>query len=164
MATTGTKFSAPATSDDNGIAKFDCSELGESTINLFIISVPEEYVKPDYKEGTSYHGTFTANTTSMEVTIEKKPDTAVAYTVTVVDQHGAPVAGATVIMCVNNICSPGVITDENGKATNNYETGLQVHVKVTPPAGYNTNNLTPDDDGYIAVIGEGNIEIVITKN
>ena len=163
MATTGTKFSPAVTSDKDGVAKFDCSEFGEGTVYLFIVKVPDEYVKPETDADTSYHGTFSKSSTTLELVIEKKPDTTVAYTVTVVDQYGNPVEGALVTMC-DNVCYPEIATDANGKATNNLEPGLELHIKVKAPAGYNTDNHTPDADGYIAVIGEGDTEIVINKN
>ncbi len=162
MATTGTKFSPRAASGADGVATFDCSELGEGTVYIFIIKVPDGYIKPETEESTSYHATYEKGVTTTNVTIEKKPDESVAYSVTVVDQYGNPVIGATVIMCTN-LCSPGVLTDENGKASNNYAPGSEVHVKIEAPSGYSIPQ-TPDADGYIATIGEGNTEIVITKN
>ena len=45
------------------------------------------------------------------------PNTKVTYKITVVDEAGAPLAGATVQLCVGDICRLPVPTDTNGVAT-----------------------------------------------
>lgn len=57
-------------------------------------------------------------------------DTKNTYTVTVVDADGAPLAGATVQLCVGDICRLPVATDANGVAIIEADAG-DYAVKVT---------------------------------
>ena len=92
-------------------------------------------------DATTAETTADANsqtTVSEEKTTEETETTAanttVAYTVTVVDADGAPLAGATVQLCVGDLCRLPVATDANGVATIEAEAG-EYAVKVTL-AGY----------------------------
>lgn len=80
----------------------------------------------------------TSQTTVSENTTKETETTAanttVTYTVTVVDADGAPLAGATVQLCVGDLCRLPVATDANGVATIEAEAG-EYAVKVTL-AGY----------------------------
>lgn len=58
------------------------------------------------------------------------PDTKNTYTVTVVDADGAPLAGATVQLCVGDLCRLPVATDANGVAVIEADAG-DYTVKVT---------------------------------
>ena len=79
-----------------------------------------------------------SQTTVSENTTKETETTAantnVTYTVTVVDADGAPLAGATVQLCVGDLCRLPVATDANGVATIEAEAG-EYAVKVTL-AGY----------------------------
>jgi len=76
----------------------------------------------------------TSQTTVSENTTEETETTAAntnaTYTVTVVDADGAPLAGATVQLCVGDLCRLPVATDANGIATIEAEAG-EYTVKVT---------------------------------
>jgi len=75
-----------------------------------------------------------SQTTVSENTTKETETTAantnVTYTVTVVDADGAPLAGATVQLCVGDLCRLPVATDANGVATIEAEAG-EYAVKVT---------------------------------
>ena len=60
------------------------------------------------------------NTTPEEVTTPEATtpeETRITYTVTVVDENNAPLAGATVQMCVGDLCRLPALTGENGVAS-----------------------------------------------
>ena len=80
----------------------------------------------------------------------------VTYTVTVVDQDGAPVVGAAVQLCVGNICRLPSPTDANGVAVFDFEPA-DYSVKVTV-SGYTC------EDYYYFDTNSTELNIVLTKN
>lgn len=97
--------------------------------------------------------------TKPETQPETKPATEV-YTIKVVDETGAPVAGVTVQMCIENgSCLLPVKTDANGIATYQKAVDPAYVAKLTTlPDGY-----TGDSD-YHAFDANYNVTITITKN
>ena len=86
---------------------------------------------------TSTNAPVEETTTAPEVTstLGFTPETTVldtnrTYKVTVVDETGAPLAGATVQLCVGEICRLPIATDANGVALIEAEAG-EYAVKVT---------------------------------
>ena len=62
----------------------------------------------------------TPEVTTPEFTIPEETtpeETRVTYTVTVVDENNAPLSGATVQMCVGDLCRLPAVTGENGVAS-----------------------------------------------
>ena len=79
--------------------------------------------------------------TELTVTLqaEQEQDTNVTYTVTIVDQNGNPVVGATIQLCDDENCKLPVVTDESGIAVCSYEQA-DYHVTITElPAGYSSD-------------------------
>ena len=62
----------------------------------------------------------TPEETTPEITIPEETtpeETRITYTITVVDENNAPLAGATVQMCVGDLCRLPALTGENGVAS-----------------------------------------------
>ena len=75
---------------------------------------PEETTPEVTTEVTTPEVTLPEFTTPEETTPE---DTRVTYTVTVVDENNAPLAGASVQMCVGNLCKFPSFTGADGVVT-----------------------------------------------
>ena len=72
---------------------------------------------PEETTGTTSVTTAPVTEETTEESGTEAPTTSkVTYTVTVVDENGAPLAGAEVSLCNNGLCTPAE-TDENGVAT-----------------------------------------------
>lgn len=67
--------------------------------------------------------------------VTEPPFIGVIYKVTVVDENNAPLAGATVQLCVGNLCRLPGVTNADGIATFEYDEPDNYTVKVTL-AGY----------------------------
>lgn len=83
-------------------------------------------------------------------------DTTVVYTVTVVDEDNAPLANATVQLCVGELCRLPVLTDANGVATIEVDEA-DYTVKVTL-AGYT------GEAQYSFATGSTALTVQLTKN
>ena len=98
-----------------------------ASCNLFSSTKPQETTP----EGTT-PGESNPEGTNPEGT--KPEDSTVTYKVTVVDENGAPLSGATVQLCVGDICRLPSVTNADGVATFNFDKA-DYTVKVTL-AGY----------------------------
>lgn len=86
-------------------------------------------------------------------------DEKVAYTLTFVDQNGAPVAGVIANICDESTCSP-MVSDENGVISfENAPYPYDIHV-IRVPDGY-TFDLS---QGFTAPENGGEISFTLTKN
>lgn len=94
-------------------------------------------------------------TETTEETTAPVDDGKVLYTVTVVDENGAPIAGAVVQMCMDT-CIPGV-TNESGVAEFSVEEADYKVSFLTLPAGY-----TYSGDAQEFHFEDGSTEITLT--
>ena len=110
-------------------------------------------------EGINSEVTTPEETTTIQVIIPEvttPADTFVTYTVTVVDENNAPLAGATVQLCVGDICRLPVPTNAQGVATVTADKG-DYTVKVTL-AGYT------GEPSYSFAADSTELTVQLTKN
>ncbi len=161
MITNTTDVFKDGTTDSNG--KFSAEVTG-TNLGVMIVNVPDGYEKPAATNGV-LHAMF-ENGKSVSVTVNKKANTKVTYTVKVVDQNGDAVEGATLQLCPNGTClADNFTTDANGACTKDLSPNLPVDVKiVTLPDGYTKPEAL--NNGYHAKIeaGEAEVTITVTKN
>ena len=93
--------------------------------------------------------------TSTEPEVTPPEPASVTYTVTVVDENNAPLAGATVQMCFGDFCKLPAPTDANGVATFEFEEA-DYTVKVSLE-GYT------GEDYYNFAAGETTLTVQLTK-
>ena len=84
-------------------------------------------------------------------------DGLVTYTVTVVDQDGAPVVGVYIQMCVGDICKLPSPTDENGVAVFEGFDPAEYSVKINGATGYTV------EAAYQFEAGSTELTITLTK-
>ncbi len=88
------------------------------------------------ENNTTATTTETPTTTADNSTETTNPTpTKPTYTVTVVDQNGAPIAGVVVQSCADGLCNPLGKTDANGKISKKL-TEKDYEVSVTKANGY----------------------------
>ncbi len=145
------------TTDASG--KFSTESTGKD-LGVMIVSVPDGYEKPAATNG-AIHAMFN-NDKSVSITVNKKVNVTVAYTVKIVDQNGDAVVGATLQLCPNGTClADNFTTDDNGVCTKELSPDLPVDIKiVTLPDGYTKPAAL--DNGYHAKIEAGKTEVTIT--
>ncbi len=136
------------------------TETDGTNLSVMIVNVPSGYTKP---EGLiSFNGEK-----QLTVTVTKKTEVKVTYSVKVVDQDGNAVEGVSIQLCPNGTCLPdSFTTDSNGTITKDMTPDLPVDVKIiTVPDGYSKPEPL-DANGYHAKIatGETQVTITITKN
>ncbi len=153
---------ATKTSDANGKITIETENQG---LKFMITTVPDGYTKPAAVEA-QYHGVF-GDKKELTVTVTKKTEVKVTYSVKVIDQNGNAVDGVLIQLCPNGVClSDSFVTASNGTITKDMEPNLPVDVKlVTVPDGY-TKPEAIDANGYHAKIaaGETEVTVVITRN
>lgn len=89
----------------------------------------------------------TDSTTESESTTETVTPSKVAYTVTVKNEDGAPVAGVEVQICVGDVCKKPQVTDENGNVT----------FKIDPSDDEMKLQINGGPDGYEYLGADGKI-------
>ena len=118
-----------ATTDSNGRAKITTD--AETSFKAVVTQVPSDYREAGWSimdEKTLVDGTATFTYTAVDL-----PD----WTITVVDQNGAPVAGAKVQMCSGSNCFMPKTTDANGTVVFADFVTAEYHVQINSlPTGY----------------------------
>lgn len=95
-----------------------------------------------------------------EAPATEAPSTKVTYTVTVVDQNGAPVAGVEIQMCDDTSCKMPAPTNAEGVATFSYDPSNYHVTVIAIPEGYAYAEGT---DATTAIdFPEGSTELTVT--
>lgn len=108
-----------------------------TSVLLIACSCKQEPQNNQESNTTSTQATDPESTPTEPVTepVTEPPFTGVIYKVTVVDENNAPLAGATVQLCVGNLCRLPGVTNADGIATFEYDEPDDYTVKITL-AGY----------------------------
>ncbi len=161
MITNATDVFINGTTDDSG--KFSSEANGEN-LGVMIVSLPDGYDKPAAVSG-AMHAMFTSGK-SVTITLNKKVNTVVTYTVKIIDQNNNAVVGAQLQLCPNGTClSDNFVTDAQGVCTKDLSPDLPVDVKIVwlPSEYTKPAELANGYHGKIEA-GETEIIIVVTKN
>ena len=107
---------------------------------------------PDDNGSNPTSGTTTAAQTTTAAPNNNNTPTTVTYTVKVIDETGAPVAGAAVQLCLGDLCKMPALTGADGVASFNYEPDN--YKALVTIEGYNC--------GDYVFFAEGSTELTIT--
>ncbi len=157
MITNSSDVFVNGTTDANG--KFS-SDTNGSNLGVMIVNLPDGYDKPATVSG-AMHATF-GESKSITITVNKKVNVTVTYTVKIVDQDNNAVVGAELQLCPNGTClSDKFVTNDSGVCTKDLSPDLPVDVKIVSlPEGY-TKPEAVDANGYHGKIAAGETEIII---
>lgn len=114
------------------------------------------------KQPSTPSGSSSSSQTQPSSTQKEEP----GYVVTVVDQDGNPVAGATVLLCDDNMCYAPVTTNENGVAEFSQKNIAGAKSKIAAaPAGYTVDaNPNEDAEHYVHYEeGTNTMTLTVTK-
>lgn len=116
-----------AVSGADGKVSHEFDTIGNS---VFLSSIPEGYSS----ESTAY--ALEEKELTIVLTAAESTDNSVSYSVTVVDQNGAPVSDVLLQFCDEENCKLPVATDAEGTVTATYE-AANYHITLTQlPEGY----------------------------
>lgn len=103
-------------------------------VGCFVACGNEPADTPD-TENKNTEGTANPNT-EKESESTPEDDGKIAYSIKIVDEAGAPLAGVMVQLCNESSCFAPKVTDANGIATYSMEEGAYKAAITTMPAGY----------------------------
>lgn len=131
-------------------------------LGLVACAQPENPTESTPKQEPSNPGSTSSSQTQPSSTQKEEP----GYVVTVVDQDGNPVAGATVLLCDENMCYAPVKTNENGVAEFSQKDVTGAKSKISKaPEGYTIDAPEgADEEGYVHYAEDTNtMTLTVTK-
>ena len=125
-------------------------------ITAAVTELPDGYEYDNLNKALS----FDENGMAIVVIAKKQSASDKFFVITVVDQNGDPVVGASVTMCdTSNLCKPATKTGEDGTASYAFSEGEYKARIISLPEGYTVENI--EEYRYFE---DGKVSFTVTKN